>query len=96
MSPVASPARRPTRFEQRVYAVVRGIPKGQTRSYRWVAQRLGNAGLARAVGQALYRNPNTRRTPCHRVIRSDGGLGGYAFGTARKRRLLRAEGAAGV
>ena len=85
--------RKTTEFEERVYAVVRAIPKGQVRSYRWVASRLGNPGLARAVGQALHRNPDCRRTPCHRVIRSDGALGGYAFGLPRKRALLRAEGA---
>jgi len=85
--------RRPTPFEGRVYAIVRRIPKGQTRSYQWVAERLGNTGLARAVGQALHRNPDTRRIPCHRVIRTDGTLGGYAGGAAKKRRLLRQEGA---
>ena len=99
----------PTPFEERVYAVVRRIPRGQTRSYRWVAERLGNPGFARAVGQALHRNPCLRRAcqcagrrgrqarprhvPCHRVIRTDGGLGGYAGGPAKKRRLLRREGA---
>ena len=97
----------PTPFEERVYAVVRRIPRGQTRSYRWVAEQLGNSGFARAVGQALHRNPRpfplnapTRqranaqtRVPCHRVIRTDGGLGGYAGGPAKKRRLLRREGA---
>jgi len=86
--------RRPsTAFEQRVYAVVRRIPKGQVRSYRWVARELGDPNLARAVGQALTRNPSPRRTPCHRVIRSDGSLGGYAWGPSRKRRLLKQEGA---
>jgi len=92
-----------------VYAVVRRIPKGQTRSYRWVAERLGNPRLARAVGNALNRNPCLRRAcqctvrrgrqawpehvPCHRVIRSNGSLGGYAFGPAKKRARLRREGA---
>lgn len=98
-----------TVFEERVYAIVRRIPKGEVRSYGWVARRLGNPGLARAVGQALHRNPCLRRacvcdgrrgrqadhlhTPCHRVVRSDGSLGGYALGPRRKRALLRAEGA---
>ena len=85
--------RRPTAFAARVYAIVRRIPQGETRSYQWVAERLGNPALARAVGQALHRNPDTRRTPCHRVIRADGTLGGYAGGVAKKRRLLRREGA---
>jgi methylated-DNA-[protein]-cysteine S-methyltransferase len=106
-------ARVPTPFEARVYALVRRIPKGQTRSYRWVAEQLGDPNLARAVGNALNRNPclrpagfvwrsQTRRgrqayashVPCHRVVKSDGSLGGFAHGTRRKRRLLLAEGAA--
>ena len=82
----------PTRFEERVYAIVRKIPKGQTRSYRWVAERLGNSGLARAVGNALNRNPYAPRVPCHRVVKSDGSLGGYAGGPTKKRRLLEREG----
>ena len=83
--------RQPTPFEARVYAMVQRITRGQTRSYGWVAKRLGNPGLARAVGQALHRNPDGRRTPCHRVIGADGALVGYARGIARKRRLLRRE-----
>ncbi len=83
--------RTPTEFEERVYAVVRRIPKGETRSYRWVAQRLGNADLARAVGGALSSNPYAPEVPCHRVIRSDGSLGGFMGGLARKRALLSQE-----
>ena len=83
--------REPTTFEERVYAVVRRIPKGQTRSYRWVAEQLGNAGLARAVGNALNNNPFPKTVPCHRVVRSDGSLGGFAWGPAKKRRLLARE-----
>lgn len=81
-----------TPFEARVYAVVRRIPKGQVRSYQWVARQLGNPNLARAVGNALNRNPDPQRTPCHRVIRADGSLGGYAWGPTAKRRLLKREG----
>lgn len=84
----------PTAFEARVYAVVRRIPTGHTRSYRWVAQQLGNADLARAVGQALKRNPRPIHVPCHRVIHTDGSLGGYAWGRSKKRRLLDRERAA--
>ena len=82
----------PTSFERRVYAVIRRIPKGQTRSYAWVAQQLGDSALARAVGNALNRNPNAPQVPCHRVIKSDGSLGGFALGVRRKRQLLLAEG----
>ena len=78
----------PTPFEEAVYAVVRRIPKGRTRSYRWVAEQLGNPGLARAVGNALNRNPYAPEVPCHRVIHADGSLGGFARGVARKRALL--------
>jgi len=85
------PARIPTAFERRVYAVVRTIPAGEVRSYRWVAVKLGNPGLARAVGQALTRNPWMITVPCHRVIKSDGSLGGFAWGAAKKRRLLAQE-----
>jgi len=98
--------RSPTPFERRVYAVVRRIPRGHVRSYRWVAEQLGDPRLARAVGNALNRNPwpfrlnpGTRAprhtgtlVPCHRVIRANGALGGYATGSIRKRRLLRREG----
>ena len=87
------PDRSPTPFERRVYAIVQRIPRGETRSYRWVAEQLGDAQLARAVGNALHRNPWAPRVPCHRVVRSDGRLGGYARGVRRKARLLTREGA---
>jgi len=77
-----------TPFQRRVYAVVKRIPKGRVHSYQWVAQQLGDPQLARAVGQALKRNPDPAPIPCHRVIRSDGSLGGYAWGLPKKRRLL--------
>ncbi len=80
-----------TRFQQAVYRTVARIPKGQTRSYRWVAERIGQPGAARAVGQALNRNPFAPRVPCHRVICADGSLGGFALGPDAKRRLLNAE-----
>ena len=87
-----TPRRVPTRFEEQVYAIVRRIPKGRTRSYRWVAERLGNPALARAVGNALHHNPFAPKVPCHRVVRADGSLGGYAGGPSKKRRLLQREG----
>lgn len=82
----------PTPFENAVYAITQKIPKGRTRSYRWVAEHLGDVGLARAVGNALHRNPYAPRVPCHRVIKSDGTLGGYAQGLSKKRALLAREG----
>ena len=80
-----------TRFQQAVYRVTSQIPKGRTRSYQWVAARVGRPAAARAVGNALGRNPFAPTVPCHRVIRSDGSLGGYSGGLARKRALLRRE-----
>ena len=85
-------SRPPTPFEERVYRVVRRIPKGQTRTYRWVAEQLGDPGLARAVGNALSRNPYAPEVPCHRVIQSDGSLGGFAWGPKKKLRMLQEEG----
>jgi O-6-methylguanine DNA methyltransferase len=82
-----------TEFERKVYDAVRRIPKGQTRSYQWVARAIGRPNAARAVGNALNRNPFAPAVPCHRVIRADGSLGGFAGGTSKKAALLRKEGA---
>jgi len=81
-------------FKKEVYAVVRGIPYGEVRTYRWVARKAGSPGAARAVGGAMSRNPCPLVVPCHRVIRSDGGLGGFSApgGIGLKRRLLELEG----
>ena len=87
-------SRKPTAFEEKVYAAVRRIPKGETRSYQWVAEQIGQPGAARAVGNALNKNPYAPEVPCHRVVKSDGSLGGFAHGPARKRQMLLAEGAA--
>jgi len=80
-----------TPFQQAVYQVILRIPKGQTRSYQWVAEAIGRPRAARAVGRALHGNPFAPTVPCHRVVRSDGTLGGYARGLATKRRLLEQE-----
>ena len=79
-------------FTRRVYAVVARIPKGRTLTYREVARRAGIPKAYRAVGNILNKNPDPKRIPCHRVIRSDGTLGGYAWGKRKKRTLLRREG----
>lgn len=79
-------------FEQRVWQLTATIPYGQTRSYGWLARELGDPGAARAVGGALNRNPLLIIVPCHRVIASDGGLGGFGAGMRAKRWLLRHEG----
>ncbi|HEX5759869.1 MAG TPA: bifunctional DNA-binding transcriptional regulator/O6-methylguanine-DNA methyltransferase Ada [Thermoanaerobaculia bacterium] len=85
---------RATAFEQRVWAALQEIPPGATRTYGEVAAALGRPGAARAVGRACAANPVALVVPCHRVVRGDGGLGGYRWGEERKRRLLAREGAA--
>lgn len=85
-------AGRGTPFQERVWAALRAIPRGQTMSYGELAARLGRPGAARAVGAANARNPVCLLVPCHRVIAADGGLHGYAFGTEKKRWLLELEG----
>ena len=82
-----------TPFQKKVLGVVKTIPRGEVRTYKWVAERLGKPGAARAVGQALRRNPYPVIIPCHRVICSDRNLGGYLKGIRKKRELLRKEGA---
>ncbi len=75
-------------FQQAVWAALRRIPEGETRSYGDVAAAIGRAGAMRAVGRASGSNMLCLVIPCHRVIRSDGSLSGYAGGVWRKRRLL--------
>ncbi len=82
-----------TPFEKRVLLATLKIPRGRTRSYAWVARQAGSPKAARAAGQALNKNPYAPHVPCHRVISSAGSIGGYAGGVARKRALLRNEGA---
>ncbi len=78
-------------FHQKVWALLRQIPYGQTRSYGDLARALGDRNLAQAVGTANGRNPIAVVVPCHRVIGADGSLVGYAGGLERKRFLLALE-----
>lgn len=78
-------------FQRSVWKVDQSIPYGETRTYSWVADKLGMPKAARAVGQALARNPLPIIIPCHRVIRSDGSLGGFGGGQDVKRLLLEIE-----
>lgn len=82
-----------TEFQQRVWAALRTIPTGDTWSYGELAAAVGNDGAMRAVGSANGANPVSVVVPCHRVVRADGGLGGYGGGLDRKAWLLRHEGA---
>jgi AraC family transcriptional regulator of adaptative response/methylated-DNA-[protein]-cysteine methyltransferase len=85
---------RGTAFQEKVWQELRKIPVGQTRSYADIAAAIGQPGAVRAVGTANGDNPVAVLVPCHRVIRSDGSLGGYAGGLERKKKLLAAEGIA--
>jgi methylated-DNA-[protein]-cysteine S-methyltransferase len=78
-------------FQQKVWALLREIPYGQTRSYGQLARALGDVNLSQAVGWANGRNPLSIIVPCHRVIGADGSLVGYAGGLDRKRFLLTLE-----
>jgi O-6-methylguanine DNA methyltransferase len=67
-----------TPFQQAVWRACMRIPRGQTRSYKWIAREIGRPGSVRAVGNALGKNPFAPLVPCHRVIRSDGRPGGFS------------------
>jgi AraC family transcriptional regulator of adaptative response/methylated-DNA-[protein]-cysteine methyltransferase len=84
---------RGTAFQQRVWRALREIPAGTTASYREIAERIGSPGAVRAVAHACAANPLAIAIPCHRVVRSDGGLAGYRWGVERKRALLQREAA---
>lgn len=79
-------------FQRAVLEKCAEIPPGQIRPYGWIAAEIGNPGAVRAVGTALARNPVPILVPCHRVVRTDGRIGNYAYGSAMKRALLEAEG----
>ncbi|WP_246116909.1 bifunctional DNA-binding transcriptional regulator/O6-methylguanine-DNA methyltransferase Ada [Denitrobaculum tricleocarpae] len=83
-----------TAFQEQVWQALRRIPAGQTASYADVAQAIGKPKSVRAVAQACGANPVAVAIPCHRVVRSDGGLGGYRWGLERKKDLLARERAA--
>ncbi len=82
---------RGTPLQQAVWAALRTIPAGTTASYAEVARAIGRPTAARAVAQACGANPLAVLTPCHRVVRADGGLSGYRWGVERKRALLARE-----
>ena len=92
----STPMSKPTAFQQRVYDAVSQIPAGKVTTYKALADSIG-CGSAQAVGQALKRNPNAPKVPCHRVINSQLNIGGYLGKTQgasleKKRQLLAQEG----
>lgn len=82
---------RATAFQRRVWKELQRIPFGTTQTYAEIARRIGAPGATRAVAQACAANPTALIIPCHRVVRSDGDLGGYRWGVERKRALLERE-----
>jgi len=84
--------RTPSSFRSQVFEVVRKIPRGKTLTYKQVAEKVGNSKACRAVGNILSKNFDPK-IPCHRVIRSDGKIGGYNRGMEKKKEILKKEGA---
>ena len=82
-----------TGFQRRVWEATRRIPRGQTLTYGEIARQVGSPGAARAVGQAMARNPWPVIVPCHRVVGHDSRLTGFSGGLDMKRRMLEMEGA---
>jgi AraC family transcriptional regulator, regulatory protein of adaptative response / methylated-DNA-[protein]-cysteine methyltransferase len=82
---------RGTAFQMQVWRALRKIPRGETRTYTEIARSIGRPEAVRAVANACGANPTALVVPCHRVVQSDGGLGGYHWGVERKRQLLGAE-----
>jgi len=81
-----------SKFQQKVLRAASAIPRGKISTYQRIAKQIGKPKAVRAVGRALANNPFPLIIPCHRVIRSDGSLGGYQGGLKMKRALLKKEG----
>jgi AraC family transcriptional regulator of adaptative response/methylated-DNA-[protein]-cysteine methyltransferase len=82
---------RGTVFQRKVWDELRRIPRGETRTYSQIARAIGTPDAVRAVGSACGANPVSLVVPCHRAVRTDGGLGGYEWGLPRKKKLLALE-----
>jgi len=89
--PLDLPACQP--FQRDAWLALREIPRGETRSYGWLAQRVGRPSAVRAIGATMGANPIPLWLPCHRVVASDGSLHGFGGGLAMKQALLELEGA---
>ena len=80
-----------TPFQRKVWGKIGEIPYGELRTYQWIAREIGNLNAVRAVGNAVGKNPVPPIIPCHRVIRTDGNLGGFSSGIPLKKWLLKLE-----
>lgn len=78
--------------DQDVYALLSKIPSGKVSTYGDIAKALGHPKAARAIGRIIANNPNPILVPCHRVVKSNGEIGGFAYGEQRKRQILEKEG----
>ena len=81
-----------TIFQKAVWEATGKVPKGKVTTYAAIAKLIGRPKAARAVGNALNKNPYAPKVPCHRVVKSDGSLGGFARGASKKKMLLEKEG----
>ena len=79
------------KFNERCYQILKAVPKGKVTTYKAIARKL-NTKAYRAVGNAMNKNPCAPQVPCHRVINSNGNLGGFASGLKNKIKLLKSEG----
>ncbi len=79
-------------FRQKVLKVLQQVPRGEVRTYVWLARKAGRPAAARAVGNTMARNPIPFLIPCHRVVPASGGIGNYGLGSRLKRKLLQREG----
>ncbi|MBU0471244.1 MAG: MGMT family protein [Nanoarchaeota archaeon] len=80
-----------TLFQEKIYSKLRMVPKGRVTTYKELAKAVGSKAY-RAVGQAMNKNPYSPKVPCHRVVCSDGSIGGFATGVRKKILMLRKEG----
>ena len=78
-------------FSEQCYEILRSVPSGKVTTYKAIAEALGRKSY-RAVGNAMHRNPYAPEVPCHRVVASDGSIGGFASGLTRKVAMLKNEG----
>jgi methylated-DNA-[protein]-cysteine S-methyltransferase len=83
---------RRVRFDEAVYAKVKEVPRGRVTTYKEIAMAIGRGKAYRAIGNALNKNPHPITVPCHRVVKSDLGIGGFSKGTKAKKKLLKEEG----